>query len=51
MLISGLVFVGWVFSSLVSVALSGSEECVGAMGCMLGNASEFQPGGTTRDPK
>ena len=27
MLISGLVFVGWIFCSLASVGLSGSYEC------------------------
>lgn len=39
MLISGLVFIGWLFSSLVSVALSGSWIVV-PVGYLVGNASQ-----------
>lgn len=37
MLTSGLVFTG--FHSSVSVAISGSLECVVTVGCLVGNAS------------
>lgn len=45
MLISGLVFIGWVFSSLVSVALSGSWIVV-PVGYLVGTASQS----AMRDP-
>ena len=36
-MISGLVFVRWLFSSLVSVALFGTKESVVAVVCLIGN--------------
>lgn len=41
MLIFGLVFDGWVFWSMVSVAVSSSQEDVVAVCCHIGNYSEI----------
>ena len=38
MLISGLIFVGWVFCSSVSVTFSGSEEGVLTVSCLVGSS-------------
>jgi hypothetical protein len=44
MILSGLVFVGQMFCSLLSLALSGSWETGVAVGCLGGHASEIMPG-------
>lgn len=43
----GFVFVGWIFYSF---AFLGFQECVVAVGCLAGSASEFLPGVTSGVP-
>lgn len=40
MLISGLVFVAWIFCFLVSVTPSGSSKSVVALDCLVGKPSD-----------
>ena len=44
MLVSGLLSIGCVFNSLVSVVLSGSSESVVDVGCREWNSSQSLPG-------
>lgn len=46
----GFVFVGWIFYSLVSVAFPRFWECVVAVDCLVGSASESLPGVTSGVP-
>ena len=50
MLLSGLVFVGWLFCSLVSAVLSGSEENVVTVCCLVRNPSGMLIGVATGVP-
>lgn len=46
-----LVFVGLIFHSLVSFALSGSQGTVVAVSCLVGRASESLTGVATGSPR
>lgn len=49
-LISDIVFVRWMFLSFVSVALSGSQENVVTVCCLVRNTFEILPGMIIEDP-
>lgn len=49
-LVVTVFFVGRVFSSLVSVVFSGSQENVVTVGCLVKSASEYLPGVVTTGP-